>query len=149
MRWHFFFLGAGFMLLEAQIISNMALLFGTTWVVNSIVISGLLLLIVGANLLAERKPAFPITLAYVGILASMLVAYLIAVERFLFASVWLKALSGHCGAVSAGVFCGDRVHPEFRPARNSAGPRSVRICWEHWSAACSSHCRCGPAFGRC
>ncbi len=93
LRWHFFFLGAGFMLLEAQIISKMALLFGTTWVVNSIVISGLLLLIVGSNLLAEWKPNFPITIAYVGILVSTLAAYLTPVERFLFASVWLKALT--------------------------------------------------------
>ncbi len=46
LNWHFFFLGAGFFLLEAQIISKMALLFGTTWLVNSIVISGLLLLII-------------------------------------------------------------------------------------------------------
>jgi spermidine synthase len=93
LRWHFFFLGAGFMLLEAQIISKMALLFGTTWVVNSIVISGLLLLIVGANLLVEWKPAFPIEVAFGGILASILLAYTIPVERFLFASVWLKVLT--------------------------------------------------------
>jgi spermidine synthase len=93
MRWHFFFLGAGFMLLEAQIISKMALLFGTTWVVNAIVIAGLLLLIVAANLMTEWVPSFPIDLAYVGILASILAAYFIPVERFLFVSVWLKALT--------------------------------------------------------
>src|SRR6187200_45943 len=45
-RLEFFFLGAGFLLLETQIVSRMALLFGTTWIVNAIVISGLLLLIV-------------------------------------------------------------------------------------------------------
>ncbi|HYM13147.1 MAG TPA: methyltransferase domain-containing protein, partial [Bryobacterales bacterium] len=50
-QWHFFFLGAGFLLLEAQIISKFALLFGTTWVVNSVVISGVLVLIVAANFL--------------------------------------------------------------------------------------------------
>ena len=44
-RWHFFFLGAGFLLLEAQIISKMALLFNL-WVVNSFVIAVLLVLIV-------------------------------------------------------------------------------------------------------
>jgi spermidine synthase len=93
LRWHFFFLGAGFMLLEAQIISKMALLFGTTWLVNSIVISGLLLLIVGSNLLAEWKPTFPRHIAYIGIFASLLMAYLLPVERFLFASVWLKWLT--------------------------------------------------------
>lgn len=37
---HFVFLGTGFMLLEAQIVSKMALLFGTTWVVNAVVVSG-------------------------------------------------------------------------------------------------------------
>ena len=35
---HFVFLGAGFMLLEAQIVSKMALLFGTTWLVNAVVV---------------------------------------------------------------------------------------------------------------
>jgi len=45
-QWHFFFMGAGFLLLEAQIVSQTALLFGTAWVVNSIVVSVLLLLIV-------------------------------------------------------------------------------------------------------
>src|SRR5947199_306245 len=59
LRWHFFFLGAGFMLLEAQIVSKMALLFGTTWLVNSVVIGGLLLLIVAANVLVEFVPRFP------------------------------------------------------------------------------------------
>lgn len=48
---HFMFLGAGFMLLEAQIASKMALLFGPTWSVNAIVVSGLLCLIVGANII--------------------------------------------------------------------------------------------------
>ena len=32
----FMFLGAGFMLLEAQIVRKMALLFGTTWMVNAV-----------------------------------------------------------------------------------------------------------------
>ena len=54
-NFHFLLLGAGFMLLEAQIVSRMALLFGTTWVVNSIVVSGLLCLIVAANLVYQRS----------------------------------------------------------------------------------------------
>jgi SAM-dependent methyltransferase len=98
-RWHFFFLGGGFLLLEAQIVSKMALLFGTTWVVNSIVISGLLLLIVAANLLVERYRRIPVRWAYAGIFASMLAAYLIPLEQFFFPSIWLKA------TVATGVLC--------------------------------------------
>jgi hypothetical protein len=92
-RWHFFFLGAAFLLLEALVISKMALLFGTTWVVNSIVISGLMLLIVGANFLAKARPNIPLTAAYAGILISIGIAYFIPLNRFFFHSVWLRALS--------------------------------------------------------
>ena len=81
---HFFLLGAGFMLLEAQIISKMALLFGTTWVVNSIVVSGLLLLIVISNLIFERWKSYPLALPYAGIIVSAMAAYFIPLRALLF-----------------------------------------------------------------
>ena len=92
MRWHFFFLGAGFLLLEAQIISKMALLFGTTWVVNSIVIAGLLLLIVAANFLVEFQREFPVGWAYAGIFLTMLASYLVPLEKFFYGSMMAKML---------------------------------------------------------
>lgn len=79
------------MLLEAQIVSKMALLFGTTWVVNSIVISGLMILIVLANYLVDSKPQFPYWLAYLGLFCSMLINYVVPLETFFFRSVALKA----------------------------------------------------------
>ncbi len=92
-RWHFFFLGAGFLLLEAQITSKMALLFGTTWVVNSLVIAELMVLIVVSNFVLEWKPRLPLVFGYGGIVASILLAYTVPLERFFFASIWLKALT--------------------------------------------------------
>ena len=92
LQWHFFFLGAAFMLLEANIISRMALLFGTTWVVNSIVISGLMLLIVAANLIVHWRPGIAVTFAYIGIFLSILVAYVIPPEAFFLGSFWAKML---------------------------------------------------------
>src|SRR5207249_1188426 len=47
----FFSMGAGFLLLETQVISRLALYFGTTWQVNGIVIAALL----SANMLIERS----------------------------------------------------------------------------------------------
>ena len=91
LRWHFFFLGAGFLLLEAQVISKMALLFGTTWVVNSIVISTLLLLIVCANSVVQWWERVPFWLAYFGIFISFAVTWLIPLEKFFFHSIALKA----------------------------------------------------------
>ncbi|MBK9205137.1 MAG: hypothetical protein IPL73_22440 [Candidatus Obscuribacter sp.] len=46
-----FFLGAAFMLIETKSVTQMGLLAGTTWVVNSAVITGVLLMILAANLI--------------------------------------------------------------------------------------------------
>jgi len=92
--WHFFFLGAGFLLLEAQIVSRMALLFGTTWAVNAIVIAGLLFLIVAANVVVGFWAKIPASLGYVGIFASILMAYFVPLDKLLFHSFILKAISG-------------------------------------------------------
>jgi spermidine synthase len=87
---HFFFLGAGFMLLEAQIVSRMALLFGTTWVVNSIVVAGLLLLIVLANLTFKFLPRFPVWLnyaLYALLFAALAVLYVVPIQSLFFESI--------------------------------------------------------------
>ena len=89
-HWHFFFLGAGFMLLETQIISKMALLFGTTWLVNSIAISGLMLLIVLANLTVQWRGRIPYRVAYGGLFAMLAIAWLVPLRALFFHSVLLK-----------------------------------------------------------
>ena len=93
LRWHFFFLGAGFLLLEAQIVSKMALLFGTTWLVNSIVISGLLLLILLANIVVSLKPDLPVYVAYAGLFATLLAGLLVPLDKIFFSSLWARILS--------------------------------------------------------
>jgi SAM-dependent methyltransferase len=89
---HFLLLGAGFMLLEAQIVSKMALLFGTTWVVNAVVVSGLLCLIVAANLVYGAFPRIPIASAYTGLLLSLALMFLVPMERLFFPSFLVRAL---------------------------------------------------------
>jgi SAM-dependent methyltransferase len=89
---HFLFLGAGFMLLEAQIVSKMALLFGTTWLVNAVVVSGLLCLIVAANLLYGVWPRIPLPVAYAGLFLSLAVMFVVPVEKLFYESWALRAL---------------------------------------------------------
>jgi hypothetical protein len=53
-----FFLGAGFMLVETKAVVTMALLFGSTWIVNSVVFFAVLVMILFANLWTQRvRPA--------------------------------------------------------------------------------------------
>ena len=57
LNWHFFLLGAAFLLLEFQNISKASLLFGSTWLVNSFIISAILILILIANVVAANPLA--------------------------------------------------------------------------------------------
>ncbi len=91
---HFFFLGAGFMLLESQIISRMALLFGTTWMVNSIVVAGLLLLILASNFLAEQVNRVPLNVAYAGVFLTILMGALVPMDWLFFSSPILRIGAG-------------------------------------------------------
>lgn len=52
-----FLLGAAFMLLETRMVTELSLLFGSTWVVNSCVFGGILVMVLLGNAVAERfKP---------------------------------------------------------------------------------------------
>ncbi len=59
-NWNFFLLGAAFALLETPGITELALVFGSTWITNSIVISAILLMILLANLLVVRSSGLPL-----------------------------------------------------------------------------------------
>jgi spermidine synthase len=65
--WTPFFLGAGFLLMETQLISRLTLYFGTTWIVSGITISTVLCMLVLANVILElrqkpidRRPCYAI-----------------------------------------------------------------------------------------
>jgi len=91
--WHFFFLGAGFMLLEVQNISKLALLFGTTWTVNVIMISAILVMILLANAYAARIRIPSLTPYYLGLLASLLVNFALPIIVFAWLPVGLKEVA--------------------------------------------------------
>jgi SAM-dependent methyltransferase len=98
-QWHFFFLGSAFMLLEVQIISKAALLFGTTWLVNSIVISSLLVFILLSNLVVSLFPNVPRHLAYVGLLGTLALSYLLPADALFFDSMVVR------GVAAAALYC--------------------------------------------
>ena len=82
-RWNYFFLGAGFMLLEAHVITKMSLLFGCTWIVNAAVISGVLLMVILANVWVLRFPKVYLGWANAGLLVCLILQYGFAPDKFL------------------------------------------------------------------
>ena len=80
---HFLFLGAGFMLVETHSITKAALLFGSTWVVNVVIISAILVMALAANLVAARSRARRPALWYGALFVALLLSALVPVDRLL------------------------------------------------------------------
>jgi len=78
-----FFLGAGFMLLETKGVVHMALLFGSTWIVNSIVFFAILVMILCANLYVVRMRPQRLGPYYALLVAALLVNALVPMNVFL------------------------------------------------------------------
>jgi hypothetical protein len=79
---HFLFLGLGFLLLETKSISDCSLYFGTTWFVTLIVVAGVLLMVLAANLVAMRIRRFR-TWMYAPLIITLLLLYLVKRESIL------------------------------------------------------------------
>lgn len=78
--WYFFFLGAGFLLLETQMISRLALYFGSTWQVNCIVMSAILAVLLLANMFAQRVRAFRLGWLYAILIIALIAVYFVPWE---------------------------------------------------------------------
>jgi hypothetical protein len=91
-NWHFFFLGAGFMLLEVQNISKAAVVLGNTWVVNAVIISGVMVMILLANLIAAKFPKLPLPPVYALLVLSCIGLYFLDLSRFAFLPYATKSL---------------------------------------------------------
>jgi SAM-dependent methyltransferase len=74
-NWHFWLLGAAFLLIEFKSITELALLFGTTWLVNSLAISGVLMMALAANVIVLRAPRLDLRLIYVLLFASLALTF--------------------------------------------------------------------------
>jgi spermidine synthase len=73
---NFFLLGAGFLLMEMQMVSRLALYFGTTWLVNCIALTGILTVLLLANLYVARRRPARLWIFYTALCASLVFNYL-------------------------------------------------------------------------
>lgn len=78
-----FFMGTAFLLLETKSVVQFALLFGTTWFVNTIVFAGVLLSILVAIEISRRMKAEPKPWLYAALFASLVVSALVSPESLL------------------------------------------------------------------
>jgi SAM-dependent methyltransferase len=89
---HFFCLGAGFLLLETKNVTTIALVFGSTWYVNSVVFFSVLVMALLANLVTAGLGKLPLGLAYGGLFAAIGLNYLLPLQDFAGASLGVRLL---------------------------------------------------------
>jgi len=98
-----FFLGAGFMLIETKAVVHMALLFGSTWMVNSVVFLAVLVMILLSNLYVLTFRLARLRFYYAGLLASLALNIFIPLDFFLGMSR-IAQVTGSCLLVFAPIF---------------------------------------------
>jgi spermidine synthase len=117
--WYFFMLGAGFLLLETQLISRLALYFGSTWVVNCIAITFILSVLLLANLYVERRNPANLAVYYALLLSALLVNYAIPWHSLPGSArtIGLLLSAAYCVPLfSAGVIFTQSLRRSFRPS---------------------------------
>jgi len=75
--WQFFLLGAGFLLMETQLVSRLALYFGTTWLVNCVALTGILTVLLLSNVYVEHRRPEKLGIYYVLLCATLVINYAI------------------------------------------------------------------------
>jgi hypothetical protein len=102
--WHFFFLGAGFMLLETKSIVQFALLWGSTWSSASLAIASVLVMALASALVVSRLTIRRRSPIVVALLALIALNYAIPVGRVSFDSRAVESLF-YAVLVFSPVFC--------------------------------------------
>jgi spermidine synthase len=103
LRLQVFFLGAGFLLIETKAVVTMALLFGSTWIVNSVVFLAVLLMILFANLWTARLSPSRLWAYYIGLMITLLLNCLIPLDFFLGMTRVVQVVAA-CALVFAPIF---------------------------------------------
>ena len=94
MDWPMFFMGAAFLLVETKNISQLAILFGATWVTNAVVFVSVFVVAILANLLVSRKTMPTLTVLYACLGISLLLSYFIPFSMLTRLTLFNRAVVG-------------------------------------------------------
>jgi hypothetical protein len=123
-----FLLGAGFMLLETRAVTQLSLLFGSTWVVNTSVFGGVLLMVLAANAVAMRLQTYRRSLWYALLGISLVLLWMLPLQPFFALDVTLRAaLAGPIMAVPV-FFAGIIFSSELRSREDAAASLGSNLC---------------------
>ena len=123
----FFAMGAGFLLLETQTVSRLALFFGTTWQVNGVAIGSVLAALVLANLVIEKYgPSLNRWWILVGLLVALISVYVVPFHRIPGSIVAVGSVAAILFAIPV-FFAGLLFAREFRFAQSPSAALAANM----------------------
>ncbi|MCP4539550.1 MAG: hypothetical protein GY832_20640 [Chloroflexi bacterium] len=126
-NWHFWLLGAAFMLVEFKAITELALLFGTTWLVNALAVSGVLSMVLLANLVVLWRQRVNLRLVYALLFVSLIATYFFRLEMLIGLAPALRAVASVI-LLSLPLFFAALIFGEsLRRAGKIAGPMASNL----------------------
>lgn len=126
-NWHFWLLGAAFLLVEFTSVTRLALLFGTTWLVNALAISGVLLMALAANLIVLWRPRISLRLAYGLLFVSLALTILFPLHLLVGLPLAVRALASMILLSLPLFFAGLIFSESLRRAGEAAGPLASNL----------------------
>ena len=128
--WHFFFLGAAFLLLETHNVTATALVFGSTWYVNSVVFASILAMSLLSNFLMAKfrmMEKLPVVLIYGGLLAALALNWFLPVGLLAGTSFPMRFLTVGGTSALPVLFAGIIFARSFKTTTNPAHALSSNI----------------------
>jgi hypothetical protein len=123
-----FLLGAAFMLLETRAVTQLSLLFGSTWVVNTSVFGGVLAMVLVANLVASRLVRYRRALWYALLVASLIGLWLLPTHAFFVLPLWARALAAGPAVAVPVFFAGVIFSSELKSRVDAATALGCNLC---------------------
>ena len=123
-----FLLGAGFLLLETRAVTQLSLLFGSTWIVNTSVFGGVLAMVLAANAVATRLSAYKRELWYGLLVLSLIVLWLLPLNPLFNLDLLPRAAVAGLAAAVPIFFAGIIFSSELRSRGDAAAALGSNLC---------------------
>ncbi|OYW44123.1 MAG: spermidine synthase [Sphingomonadales bacterium 12-68-11] len=122
-----FFMGAAFLLLETKNVATFALLFGTTWFVNALVFAAVLVIVLAAVEVTRRLRTPPLPVVYAGIVAALVLAWVIRPEWLLPLPFWPRLIAASLLAFLPIFLANVAFAKRFRESADAQGAFAINL----------------------
>jgi len=123
-----FLLGAAFLLLETRAVTQLSLLFGSTWIVNTSVFGGVLAMVLAANAFAARVKDYRRELWYGLLAASLLALWWLPLDPLFELDLAPRAAVAGLAAAVPVFFAGIIFSSELRSRGDAAAALGSNLC---------------------